>query len=180
MVGTAQKPADQLKGHSPRQGGEVIPLRSLDMDDPDYQPPAAPPRRDGKALDPVAVIAWDGFWRSPLARLVREDSDQVALRRWALALDELERLQAQFDADDEGGMLTYGSTGQPKLHPFFDRMKELRSTIERIEERFGMDPLSRMRLGIAFAEAQQGLADLVPEDTDGDDGDVEWVTESAR
>jgi hypothetical protein len=46
------------------------------------------------------------------------------------------------------------------MHPLGKYLLDLERQLERTEERFGLSPLDRMRLGITFGEARRSLRDL--------------------
>jgi hypothetical protein len=56
--------------------------------------------------------------------------------------------------------LVTGSTGQPKLNDLGKFCLELESKIERLEDKLGITPMARMRLGIAFGEARKTLEEI--------------------
>ncbi|MCC6381417.1 MAG: hypothetical protein IT304_02865 [Dehalococcoidia bacterium] len=53
-----------------------------------------------------------------------------------------------------------GSYQQLTLNPLFRRLRELDREIARAEERFGMTPLARMRLGVNYLQEQAAKEDL--------------------
>jgi P27 family predicted phage terminase small subunit len=102
------------------------------------------------------VERWTVFWTSPLAGQV-EPSDEGAFRRLFKLYDELERL---WDAIEETGRVVEGSQGQPRPNPLFKQIETFQAEARQMEDRFGLSPLSRLRLGITFADAQASLDGL--------------------
>lgn len=96
---------------------------------------------------PVVVEAWAELWSSPLAGLIRP-TDLPALRR---LFDLRNRLIWAYDAYDENPTTT-GSMGQSVLSPFAAEAHRLEAEIEKLEDRFGLTPLARLRLGVTFEE----------------------------
>ena len=60
------------------------------------------------------------------------------------------------------------------INPLSNYIAVVEGKIERIEEKFGLTPLDRMRLGISFGEAHRSLADMNA-DLDDDAGDDEYA-----
>lgn len=102
------------------------------------------------------VERWVAFWSSPLSGQV-EQSDHGALRRLFWLYDELDRLR---DAVEETGRVVPGSQGQPRPNPLYKQMEAFQAEARQLEDRFGLSPLARLRLGITFADAQTSLAGL--------------------
>ncbi|HEY7822407.1 MAG TPA: P27 family phage terminase small subunit [Acidimicrobiia bacterium] len=102
------------------------------------------------------VERWVSFWASPLASQV-EQSDEGAFRRLFKLYDELDRL---WEAIDDTGRVVPGSQGQPRPNPLFKQVEAFQAEARQLEDRFGLSPLSRLRLGITFADAQASLDGL--------------------
>jgi hypothetical protein len=100
--------------------------------------------------------AWAGFWASPLAGLV-VDSDLPALRRLFELYDERARSWRGY----RRRRLVEGSQGQPVLSPLFRAAMALEAEIRPLEDRFGVTPAARLKLGIRLGEAARSLEDLV-------------------
>lgn len=104
---------------------------------------------------------WRRYWSSPVSAAVELDADYEALRHWILAVDEREKLSELAVAQP----LIPGARHTKEapvfiLNPLFRRIRELTDDIRRCQEAFGMNPLSRFRLQITYAEAGHSLADL--------------------
>jgi P27 family predicted phage terminase small subunit len=120
--------------------------------------------RAGQPLMPSAeqgwrvgtVERWQEFWMSPLAQQV-EASDYGALRRLFGLYDELDRL---WEAVDETGRVVVGSQGQPRPNPLFKQVESFQAEARQLEDRFGLSPMARLRLGITFADAAASLDGL--------------------
>jgi P27 family predicted phage terminase small subunit len=102
------------------------------------------------------VERWVQFWSSPLASQV-EVSDEGAFRRLFWIYDELDRL---LQAIEETGRVVEGSQGQPRPNPLYKQVESFQAEARQMEDRFGLSPLSRLRLGITFADAQASLDGL--------------------
>lgn len=107
-------------------------------------------------LLPDTVREWSEFWRSPIAQAVDRTTDVPALRRLFWLKDERERLAAMFRAE----RLTLGSTGQLTLNPLGRHLAVVDAEIRQLEDRFGLSPTARLRLGVQLGEAKRTLDDL--------------------
>ena len=58
------------------------------------------------------------------------------------------------------GLLSKGSTGQPKVNPLIELVLKLEDKMLKLENELGLTPLARQRLGIAFGEAAMNLTNL--------------------
>lgn len=58
------------------------------------------------------------------------------------------------------GLVVRGSTGQLVLHPLTKLLGSLETAMRPLEDRFGLNPLARLRLGITMHEAASSLADF--------------------
>ena len=89
--------------------------------------------------------AWVELWASPLAAHYKP-SDVSALRRlfgYRQRLDDaLERAEAQPES--------LGSTGQMVISPWHAEIHRLEAAIGKLEDRFGLTPLARIRLGVSL------------------------------
>ena len=104
----------------------------------------------------ATVERWLAFFGSPLASQV-EPSDEGAFRRLFKLYDEIDRL---WEAIEETGRVVPGSQGQPRPNPLFKQVEAFQAEARQLEDRFGLSPLSRLRLGITFADAQASLDGL--------------------
>ncbi len=123
----------------------VVPLRSVSQ---------VPEASDGWRVD--TVRRWTFFWESKLAANV-EPSDEGALRRLFRLYDEIDRM---WDAIEETGRVVEGSQGQPRPNPLFKQVETFQAEARQLEDRFGLSPMSRLKLGVTFADAHMSLAAL--------------------
>jgi P27 family predicted phage terminase small subunit len=152
-----KKPANQRQNHKTKDVGIVA------ADDSRSTPSAEITWRES------TLERWVSFWRSPLASQV-EPSDEGAFRRLFWIYDELDRLR---QAIEETGRVVEGSQGQPRPNPLYKQVESFQAEARQMEDRFGLSPLSRLRLGITFADAQASLdglnARLAAKMAEGDD-----------
>lgn len=99
------------------------------------------------------VERWGAFWSSPLARQV-EPSDYGSLRRLFYLYDELDRMR---EAIEVTGRVVEGSQGQPRPNPLYGQVEKFSSEARQLEDRFGLSPLARLRMGVVFADAHSSL-----------------------
>ena len=148
----------QRRNSKPGRFAVVVPLaRSASV-------PACPPG----FLDDVEG-RWLSFWSSDVANAVDRQSDMPAVIRLFTLYDERERGLQSFRRE----RLVRGSQGQVVLNPIGRLMAAWDAEIRQLEDRFGLTPLSRLKLGLTFSEAQRTLEDLTRslDEADGDDGD---------
>lgn len=122
------------------------------------------------------VDEWDSFWSSPLVALVNPGSDLPALRRLFDYRDDLDRAHAEIR---KVGVQTDGSRGQTRMHPLISYAVNLEKMIAPLEDRFGLSPLSRLKLGAQLSDVKKSLnEDLQAEemDEDGDTSDIEYLS----
>lgn len=139
----------------------VLATRSISEIPEQPKPPA------GKLLA-VTVAAWEQFWTSDVSQLVSPASDAPALRRLFLLYDERERCQREAART---GRVVSGSTGQPTLSPLYKHIGSIDSTITTLEDRFGLTPLARLKLGAQLGDASKSLDEMNRRLLDDDDGD---------
>jgi len=158
MAGRPQKPVGQLQNkRNPRgKAGGVTLVADATRKVP------APPR----GLTDEARRIWRDFFRSPLGGAVDYQGDGPALRRWITLVSDRERLWSRFHAgeDDDSAepesLTVFGSQGQRVINPLLRLEERLSREIMAYEDRFGMTPLARMRLGIAIGQAAESLDGL--------------------
>ncbi len=141
---SAKKPAEVRQRRGTPDVGNVVPVQGRAV------PAADQSWREG------TVERWVTFWGSALASQV-EPSDEGAFRRLFWIYDELDRLR---EAIDVTGRVVEGSQGQPRPNPLFKQVESFQAEARQLEDRFGLSPLSRLRLGITFADAQASLDGL--------------------
>lgn len=148
MAGQRQKPVDSLTFRRGGRGGEAIDLTQAAgyaTEIPD--PPAG--------IVKAAREAWVAFWRSDVSALVNRHADLTALRRWAVCLSERERVWAKLRKE----WTVTGSMGQRVINPLGTYMDRLTREIARYEDKFGMTPQARMRLGVTFGHFRRAMQD---------------------
>lgn len=161
---TARKPAAKRQGRGTKDVGklEVVP-EGITADG--FFPL---PKLGGKPPLKATREAWEAYWSSSLPQLLT-GADRSSLVRLFDQYDRRERLARAWSRSP----FTEGSTGQQIVNPAARAVATLDSAIVQLEDRFGITPLARMRLGIAMGEAARSLDEMNREfDEDEDDDDV--------
>jgi P27 family predicted phage terminase small subunit len=109
---------------------------------------------------------WATLWQSEIAATWNVESDLPAMRRLFELYDRVAKYEREAAKD---GIVSRGSTGQKAVHPLLKQADTLRSQILALEDRFGLSPMARLKLGIALGEADRSL-DEMNRRLAGDDG----------
>lgn len=96
----------------------------------------------------VTRQTWDLIWMSGIASQLQEQ-DSIALYRWIEYVDEWHRSKRALKKADR---IVPGSRGQMVLNPLIDYVLKLESAIRAIEDRLGLSPMARARLGLTLGE----------------------------
>jgi Phage terminase, small subunit len=91
--------------------------------------------------------SWAELWSSPLAGQFRP-TDVPALKRLFAYRSQLAEAQDRY-AEEPTAL---GSMGQPVLSPWAAEVHRLEATVQKLEDRFGLTPMSRLRLGVTYEE----------------------------
>ena len=162
MTARLQKPRSRIQNRQAgRKAGLVLAFKR-----PEEPPPEMPAPLNGKWRLETAAL-WQAFWTAPIAQVVDRESDMPRLLRWIVYWDEWFRAVRAL----RRRRMVEGSMGQPVVNPLSAYIAAVEARIERIEEKFGLTPLDRMRLGISFGEAHRSLADMNADLDDDDEGE---------
>lgn len=126
----------------------------------------ASPSVPAKGWLAVTVQRWEAFWGSDIATVAKPDSDMPALTRLFGYYDDLERSARAFAKE----RFVVGSQGQPRLNPLAAHIATLEGNVRALEDRFGLSPQARLKLGVDFAHAASSL-DALNRSMDDDDND---------
>ena len=99
---------------------------------------------------------WVAFWSSDVAGVVASATDMPALERLFTLYDERER----YSRAVKKSPLVTGSKGQMVLNPLSRQVGALDPEIRQLEDRFGLTPMARLKLGIKLGAARRTLDDL--------------------
>lgn len=125
---------------------------------PDIQPPNLPAVRPEMPPYPKSILKvtrerWAAYWQhevSAVACVV----DLPMVERLHRRCDERERAYREIR---KVGRLTKGSQGQLILHPLLKYINECEQEIRQLEDRLGLSPAARLRMGAVMAGAKRGL-----------------------
>jgi hypothetical protein len=136
-------PAKKVPDRRQRRNSADVGLVVIDGGQSDR--PSAP----GKLLKPIRD-AWVAYWASEVASLYKPE-DASALRRLFTLYDASERAWREEAREP----LVEGSQGQPRPNPAgAKKALELEPHIRALEDRFGITPLARLKLGVTFQQGQ--------------------------
>ena len=99
---------------------------------------------------------FDYYKDEDLATAIDVKSDLNTVIRLATLIDERERIYKQAKKD----RLVVGSKGQVVLNPLYSALLKIDAEIRQLEDRLGMNPKSRISLGIQLGQMKKTLADL--------------------
>lgn len=108
-------------------------------------------------VEPEVVTWWEDLWHSGLAQVI-DGSDLDKLRRLAAYKNDWQKLRRVLDRTGE--YVSTGSMGQATESPVVKQLHKVEKLIQDIEAQFGLDPLSRLRLGITLTDAAKSAKEL--------------------
>lgn len=102
---------------------------------------------------------WHSLWATELAQRTYDlRSDRAALERLFRLRSEVAALENMVTKSNS--WLVKSPTGQLTRNPLTRQIAELRGEILALEDRFGLSPQARLKLGIALGDAHRSLDDL--------------------
>jgi hypothetical protein len=140
LAGKRQKDPRTLADRRPSRRGDVLVLPAQAR----VRTPACPRRQDGTQLTSLARSRWADIWASSASAAWDRRGDLVALTRYIITLD----LWLQVDGVVRRAPLVRGSQEQPRANPLFVQRGLLGTEMSRMEERFGLTVIDRIRLGM--------------------------------
>ncbi len=128
---------------------------------PDIQPSQLPAVRPEMPPYPKAILKvtrerWAAYWSHEVSTVACE-VDLPMVERLHRRYDERERAYREIR---KVGRLTKGSQGQIILHPLLKYINECEQEIRQLEDRLGLSPAARLRMGAALAGAKRTLDDV--------------------
>ena len=138
--------------------GNRSPVTPIEVDHlATYTAPPAP-----ETLSARATEVWDEVWDAGReAYNVRTDGNVIA--RYAEMTDRRESLLRVLGSE---GWTTVGSSGQIVAHPAARLVAEVDSKLQALEDRLGLNPEARIRLGIATVEQKSRLQEFLDRQSD--------------
>lgn len=112
--------------------------------------------------------AYEAFWDTPVARVVKPGQEWVLHRHFEW-IDTAKRLMQVGRAEP----LVPGSQGQPVVNPALQEARNIeRIVLQRFEDSFALTPKAMERLSIDTASAQKGWQDVIASAFADDDDDL--------
>jgi P27 family predicted phage terminase small subunit len=111
-----------------------------------------------KGMLSVSKSSWLRFWESDLGQspAIKRDTDLSVIERlWGL-YDERERAYREY----KKARLVKGSQGQMVMNPMGRVWTQLDPSILALEDRIGLSPMARLKLGITFGQAHASLEEM--------------------
>ena len=121
------------------------------------------------ALSDRSQEAWTKLWSSPIARVMIEALDGDTLTMLLRMRDERD---TEFRMGKRNRMVM-GSQGQPVINPMLAHAMVMQKEIRALEDRLGLNPAARLRLGILLGDATRSIADVNEEFEQGEFSDVD-------
>ena len=103
-------------------------------------------------LGPFGIELWTEVWKLG-AGVYQLPDFQVIARYCSLS----ERRHSLLNLVEAEGWLTTGSTGQTVVHPAARMVNDLEGKLTTLEDRLGLNPEARLRLGITAVEHKPRL-----------------------
>ena len=143
------RPSANPQGNaSGRPGADLEPI---DHAEPFEAPPAP------AVLSEVAASVWLAVWNAG-REAYNLKTDSYAIERYS----EMQARRAKLLGElDEEGWTTTGSTGNLVAHPAAKLLDSVDGKLLALEDRLGLSPESRLRLGIATVEKESKLRDFL-------------------
>ncbi len=99
---------------------------------------------------------WTELWKSSLAEAYNQTTDVPGVHRLFGLRDDRERYRRAVRKEP----LVLGSKDQPVANPLAKFIGPLDTEIRQLEDRYGLNPASRLKLGITLGAAARSLDDL--------------------
>lgn len=108
---------------------------------------------EGKGWHAQSMERWREIWASDVAQIWDRHGDMGRLVRYIVNFDAWLKLTESL----AGREVVRGSRGQVRANPLFTVRTGLELELKAAEEKLGLTPMDRMRLGIEIGGAAQGL-----------------------
>ena len=139
------RPEANPKGHATTPA-------TIDAPPENVAPVVIPPAPAG-IFDEPSIRLWEEVWRAGHG-VYKANTDRYIIERYVTLQQRRRELQAIIDAE---GWTSIGSQGQTVMHPAARLLGDIESKLTPLEDRLGLSPESRIRLGIAATEQQSKL-----------------------
>ena len=112
------------------------------------------------ALDSHGTKIWHAVWAAG-GDAYHGPTDAYVIERYCVLHDRHHTLMRMIEND---GLTSVGSQGQVVLHPAARLIADTEKQLGGLEDRLGLNPESRLRLGISSVEAQTKLDQFLNKD----------------
>ena len=109
-----------------------------------------------KSFAALGKKLWNEIWEA--GKTAYQTTDAHIIERY---VSLLVRRRELLDLIELEGWLSLGSTGQQIIHPAAKLLQETETKLVPLEDRLGLNPESRLRLGISSVESQSKLASFL-------------------
>ena len=142
-------PAEDRKSHNSTTPTITRSSHPLPMPDPP------------SSLGPIGASCWTDIWT--LGAGVYHPTDVNVIERYCSLHERRHRLLVIVESD---GWLAQGSTGQVVVHPAAKMVSDIEGRLATLEDRLGLNPEARLRLGITGLDHQSRLDAFLSEGGD--------------
>ena|SRR5688572_2134997 len=150
LDGPPPKPAHKRQRRNKPKSTNVIQMRPFIGGVTDAVIPPVP-----EGLSEPHQELWKQYWGSEIGQ-TWATTDVKSVSRLFGFYEERFRIEKTY----KQSVLVEGSRKQLALNPLRAAISACDAEILKLEDRFGLNPISRLRLGITFGEAARSLADL--------------------
>lgn len=110
---------------------------------------------EGADWHDLTVLRWRDIWASDVAQVWDRNGDMGRLVRYIITFDNWVKMKQA----TSGREVVRGSHGTMRANPLFRVLTGLELDLKAAEEKLGLTPMDRMRLGIEFGGAARGIED---------------------
>lgn len=142
----------QRRNNRTSTGKQVAEITATDLIGRPDAPPPDPRWGDSDYL----VAEWNAAWASPVAATWNQETDLATLRRLFDIRYEIECMEAAVGSN----YMVKGSTGQDVVHPLIKERDSLRDQALKLEDRVGLSPMARLKLGVELGRAADSLEQM--------------------
>lgn len=121
-------------------------------------PPPVPPAPEH--LGAVGRALWQAIWEAG-GHAYKHDTDRWIVERYCSLQDRRHHFMEVLSRE---GFTTTGSQGQVVAHPAARLLADVEAKLTPLEDRLGLSPEARFRLGVGAAQAKSALDAFLEED----------------
>lgn len=141
-----RKAPDQRQGNPRESTSPAAP-------EPENVLPVPPAPEPPQHLGPIARRYWERLWDAG-AEVYNRETDAPAIDRYCSLQERRIKFLRILEAE---GYTTVGSQGQTVAHPAAKLLTDVEAKLTPLEDRLGLNPDARLRLGISAIETKSKL-----------------------